>query len=116
MRNYFEIYCFIVTGSYASNTHKKNSDIDIVLLTETNSKKKEIISELHYTSELSIPKIHLHVFTYDEYYDMLVNNSANYGKEISNNNLILRGASTYYAIIFKAIEHGYNNHKLFGEG
>jgi predicted nucleotidyltransferase len=108
-------FCFIITGSYAKNTQQKKSDIDIVLLTETKAKKKELTSELHYATELSIPKSHLYVFTYDEYYAMLVNNSANYGKEISNNNLILRSASTYYKIIFKAIEHGYNNHKLFRE-
>lgn len=107
-------YSFIITGSYANNTQKKSSDIDIVILVESKRASKAIESELHYSSELSIPKAHLHVFTYDEFYFMLVNLSANYGKEISSNNLILNGASIYYSIMFKAIRNGYNSHKLFG--
>jgi predicted nucleotidyltransferase len=109
-------YSFIITGSYAINTQRQSSDIDLVILIENNKKKKVLASELHYASELSFPKAHIYIFTYDEFYSMLVNDSVNYGKEISSKSLILRGASTYYSIIFKAVRNGFNSHKLFGEG
>ncbi len=101
-------YIFIITGSYAKRTQKKESDIDLVILIDEEIEPKKIYAELSHYCELNIPQIHLYVFRISEFLAMLAEKKANYGKEIAKNNLILFGAENYYQIISKAIENGFN--------
>lgn len=98
-------YTFIITGSYANNTQKKTSDIDVVIIA---NEPKKIYAELSHLCELNIPPVHLYVFTEQEFSQMLLDRKANYGKEIAGNNLILRGAETYFEILLEAIQNGFN--------
>lgn len=98
-------YTFIITGSYASNTQKKGSDIDVVIIAH---EPKRIHAELDHLCELAIPPVHLHAFTETEFTQMLLDNKENYGKEIAKNNLILTGAETYFELLLEAIQHGFN--------
>ncbi|MBD3204203.1 CRISPR-associated endonuclease Cas1 [Candidatus Woesearchaeota archaeon] len=100
------LFCFIITGSYTENKQTKKSDIDIVILCKDNT--KEIYAELSHACEMNIPKIHLYVFTEEEFKQMLVDKKPNYGKEIVKNSLILTGSEIYLRIIMEAIEHGFN--------
>lgn len=105
-------YILIVTGSYAKNTQKETSDIDVVFIIGDSEDTKKVYAQLRSTCELSIPEIHLYVFKKSEFLEMLINKEANYGKEIAKNNLLLYGAETYYQIITEAIEHGFNDQSL----
>lgn len=106
-------YTLIITGSYAKKTQTKNSDIDLVIIVDENTEPKKIYSQLRLACELNIPEIHLYVFRKSEFLQMLLNNEANYGKEIAKNNLILFGAETYYGVLGEAIENGFNDKKLY---
>lgn len=98
-------YTFIITGSYADNTQKKSSDIDVVIIAE---EPRRIYAELSHSCELSIPPVHLYVFTEQEFSQMLLDKKANYGKEVARNSLILRGAETYFEILLEAVQNGFN--------
>jgi len=104
-----KFFTFIITGSYVTNTQKKNSDIDVVILCDDTFDTKRIYAELKLDAELNIPLIHLYVFKNSEFLEMLLNKGANYGKEIVNKNLILFGAENYYKIISEAIKNGFTS-------
>lgn len=105
-------YIFLITGSYAKDTQKKTSDIDVVIIIDDAEETKRVYAQLKSTCELSIPEIHLYVFKKSEFLEMLINKEVNYGKEIAKNNLILHGAEIYYQIIDEAIEHGFDGQSL----
>jgi len=98
-------FTLIVTGSYAKATFTKNSDLDVVIISDI--EPKLIYSELKYESETSIPKIHLYAFTSKQFLDMLFDKKENYGKEIARNNLIFYGGAPYYSLLAEAISNGF---------
>jgi len=102
-----KFFTFIIAGSYANNTQKKTSDLDVVIICDNTFETKKIYAELKQDCELNIPLIHLYVFKNSEFQEMLLNKEANYGKEIANKNLILFGAENYYKIISEAIKNGF---------
>ena len=57
-----DFFILIITGSYANNSEKKDSDIDLVIICEDSFETKLIYSELKHECETNIPKIHLYVF------------------------------------------------------
>ena len=95
---------------YARKKQTKKSDIDIVILVENEPEK--VYAELTHLCEMSIPQIHLYVFKTKDFLDMLLDNNANYGKEIVKNNLILHGGEAYFRIINEAISNGFNSKDL----
>lgn len=105
-------FTFIITGSYARNKQKDTSDVDIVVIVDDKVETKLIHAQINLTCELSIPHGHPYVFKKSEFLEMLLNNEANYGKEISKNNLILYGGTEYYNIICEAIKNGFDDKKL----
>jgi predicted nucleotidyltransferase len=103
-------YTFIVTGSYANNTQKHASDLDIVIIAD--APVKRIYSELRYESEISIPPVHLYAFTPEEFLAMLLEKKGTYGIEIIGNNLIYAGGAQYFKIISEALNIGLNGRNL----
>jgi len=99
-------YTLIITGSYANNKQTLKSDLDVVIICENNT--KNLYSELRHYCEMSIPKIHLYAFTAKEFYNMLLEKQANYGKEIVRNNLIFTGAEGYFRIVQEAMKNGFD--------
>lgn len=106
-------YVFIITGSYAKERQTKNSDIDVVTLIEDSCEPRRVYAELSQSAELNIPQIHLYVFKYSEFKEMLYNKEPNYGKEIVKNCLILSGGQIYINLIKEAIENGFNDRRLY---
>ncbi len=106
-------YIFIIAGSYARNTQKETSDIDVAIIVGDSEEPKKVYAELNLACELNIPQIHLYAFRKSEFLQMLLNNEANYGKEIAKNNLILYGGEEYYMIMHEAIENGFDGKKLY---
>jgi hypothetical protein len=100
-----KLYTLIVTGSYANKKQTIKSDLDMVLISSIDPKK--VYSELRHYCEMCIPKIHLYVFTAEEFEKMLQSKEANYGKEIVKNNLIIAGAESYFRLILEAMKNGF---------
>ena len=100
-------FTLLVSGSYAKNRQKKDSDIDVVIICDNSVEPKKIYAELKHACETNIPPIHLYVFRKSEFLEMLINDEANYGKEISKNNIILLGGEQYFRIMSEAIKHGF---------
>lgn len=98
-------FTFIVTGSYAKGTYTKNSDLDVVIISDI--EPKLIYSELKYETETSIPKVHLYAFTSKQFLEMLQDKKENYGKEIARNNLIFLGGAPYFLLLTEAISNGF---------
>lgn len=105
-------YTLLITGSYARNQQTEKSDVDIVILVDDSVETNKIYAALRLACELNIPPIHSYVFKKSEFKEMLINNEANYGKEIAKNNLILSGGKEYFDIMNEAIENGFNDEKL----
>jgi predicted nucleotidyltransferase len=99
-------FTMLITGSYARGEQKKDSDIDLVVIGSIDPKK--VYAELNHVCDMSIPKIHLYVFTETEFLRMLLDKKPNYGKEAAKNNLIIHGGEAYYRIIMEAVDHGFN--------
>lgn len=100
-------FIFLVTGSYAKRTETPSSDLDVVIISDSNKSKEEISSKLRYESETSIPKVHLYVFTKQEFLEMIASKKENYGREIARNNLIFFGAASYYTLLSEAMANGF---------
>src|SRR3989344_4109843 len=95
----------LVTGSYVLEKQKKNSDIDLVLIVREKAFEKQKL--LENLTSLMIPKIHVLVFSYKDFVDMLLDKKPNFGKEILDKHLIFRNVIKYYALVNEAIEHGF---------
>ncbi|MEK6903605.1 MAG: nucleotidyltransferase domain-containing protein [Nanoarchaeota archaeon] len=107
-----DYFTFIITGSYAKNKQKETSDVDIVIIIDNKQDARHVRAEINYTCEISIPPAHPYVFKQSEFLEMLLNDEANYGKEIVKNNLILYGGSHYYKLIHEAMRHGFDDKNL----
>lgn len=103
-----DFYILLITGSYAQNKQKNNSDIDVVIICEDCFEPKKIYASLRHDCEMNIPAIHLYVFRKTEFMEMLLNDKANYGKEIAKNSLIIVGGREYFKIMGDAIKNGFN--------
>ena len=95
----------VITGSYVKRKQTAKSDLDLVLIVPNDVKK--VTARLKQFCELSIPEIHLYVFTDDEFKLMLLDEKHNYGKEIVKNSLIFYGAEAYYQLMFEAMKNGF---------
>lgn len=100
-------YTFIITGSYAKNKQKKESDLDVVIICDDKQKTTSVLAQVKVESELMIPEIHPYVFTSSEFLQMLLKHEENYGKEVIRNNVIITGARPFYTLIMEAISNGF---------
>ncbi|MEK6864511.1 MAG: nucleotidyltransferase domain-containing protein [Nanoarchaeota archaeon] len=105
-------YILLITGSYAKGKQRADSDMDVVIICDDKEEPQTFYAELRLFCEMSIPEIHLYTFKKSELLAMLLNNEANYGKEIAKNCLILAGGREYYATIKEAIHNGFNDTHL----
>ena len=95
----------LITGSYASGKQEKTSDIDLAFIVKEKAFEKQKL--LENITSLMIPKIHVLVFSYKDFIDMLLDKNPNLGKEIFNKRLIFKNTARYYDLIKEAIEHGF---------
>ena len=109
-------FSFIITGSYASGKTTPKSDLDIVVLVEDGVSTKRILTTLKNKGELMIPEVHPYVFTRSEFLQMLLDPHENYGKQVSENRLILLGANNYYRILRDAARRGFKSQTFLGAG
>lgn len=103
MYSYFKditdpFFILLLFGSYASGKNKKGSDIDLMLITDSEDIKKRINSKI-----TLIPlEIHLTIFNSQEFCSMLKTTTFNVGREVFYNNVILCGIEDYYRLVQNA--------------
>jgi len=100
-------FSFIVTGSYARGNATKKSDLDVVVIAESDYDAKKAMAVLTNEGELMSPKAHVFSFSKGDFLKMLLDKGENYGKQLFRNRLILFGSENYYLILREAIEHGF---------
>ncbi len=96
-----EFFSLVVFGSYAKGKEKKNSDLDIAVIVESEDVKKRIIPIINSIKRKSMKEIHDAVFTRDEFLEMLGQDEENVGKEIARNNSVFYGLINFYKLISK---------------
>jgi len=96
----------IVAGSYADYSEKRQSDVDLVVLTSDKNivKKQKLIENESITFK---PEFHIYVFNYKDFSEMLFDDKDNYGKEVFKKHLILKNSRKFYELTKEAIRHGY---------
>ena len=90
--NFFSL---IVFGSYAKNKATEKSDVDIAVIVECEQTKKDIVPLLETVKRREIKTIDYHIFTRNEFLEMLKTESENVGKQIYKNSLIYYGFIEY---------------------
>jgi predicted nucleotidyltransferase/predicted transcriptional regulator len=88
-------FILLLFGSYAKKQERKKSDIDLFLIVDHETSKKEIQEKI----KLIPLNIHLIVFSSKEFLSMLKTTEFNVGKEAFYNNVILLGIEDYYRMI-----------------
>lgn len=92
-------FTLIIFGGYAKNKANENSDLDIALIAESEQAKKEISPYLETIKRRELLKIDYHIFTKDEFLELLDADYENLGKQIYKNNLVYYGYTQYLNII-----------------
>lgn len=99
-------YTLIITGSYTQNKQKSNSDLDIAIIIPNEKNKKPFEIALK-EGELTLPEVHGFVFTEEEFYQMLINNEFNFGKECAKSHILIYGLESYYKILLRGLQNGF---------
>lgn len=97
----------LVTGSYAKGIQTKQSDIDLVIITNGKVLEKQKLIET--LTALFMPKVHPIVISYADFIVMLLEKRASFAKEVFKNRLVFRNASRYYGLLKEAIENGFRS-------
>ena len=99
-----EFFILLVFGSYAKNKVTEKSDLDIALIVESEQSKKEVAPFLETIKRREVMNIDYHVFTRNEFLEMLGSPEENLGKEIYRNSIVCYGTALYYGLIAKKHE------------
>lgn len=94
-----EFFILIVFGSHAKNKATEKSDLDIAVIVESEQTKKDIAPFLETIKRREIKHIDYHIFSRNEFLDMLKADVENVGKQIYSNSLIYYGYIEYCGII-----------------
>ena len=92
-------FILIVFGSHAKNKATEKSDLDIAVIVESEQTKKEIVPFLETVKRREIKPIDYHIFTIDEFLEMLKVDIENVGKQIYKNSIIYYGFIEYCNLI-----------------
>ena len=92
-------FILIVFGSYAKNKATEKSDLDVAVIVESEQTKKEIVPLLETIKRREIKPIDYHIFTRNEFLEMLKAEYENVGKQIYKNSFIYYGFIEYCNII-----------------
>src|SRR4030042_478511 len=94
-----EFFILLVFGSYASGEATTRSDLDMAVIVEDEGMRKEIAPYLETVKRRSVLGIDCHVFTREEFLEMLSSEQENLGKQIYRKSVIIRGRIEYYNLI-----------------
>ena len=94
-----DFFILIIFGSYAKNKGTEKSDLDIAVIVESEQTKKEITPLLETVKRREIKPIDYHIFTRNEFLEMLKADYENVGKQIYRNSVIYSGFIVYCNLI-----------------
>lgn len=107
IKNFTPFFSIAIFGSYASNDHKQNSDLDIAIFIEDEEKRKRIEALIN-NAQLKIPiEMDTHVISKNEMIEMLANSEENLGKQIAKKHIAVYNHKIFYDIIREGINHGF---------
>ena len=92
-------FILVVFGSYAKNKATEKSDLDVAVIVESEQTKKEIVPLLETVKRREIKPIDYHIFTQNEFLEMLKVDYENVGKQIYRNSLVYYGFIEYCNLI-----------------
>ena len=95
-----------IFGSYVNNTHTEKSDLDIVLLVNSEKEKKTCELSIKSVKLKSILNIDAQVFTKNEMLQMFKDKDENLGKQIAKKHLAIHNQAIFYSIINEGINNG----------
>ena len=101
-------YCLLIFGSYAENSQKTNSDLDLCFLVEnkeTEKKIKPFFNDLKLTSRIKTDE---HYILFEDFISMLLRNEENLGKQIFKKHKIFFNGMIFYELIKEAHKNGFN--------
>ena len=96
--DYFErnlkstLYILLLFGSYAKRKQTKHSDMDLLFIVP----KQEMENDINRIVSLIPLKIHVNIFTEQEFKAMKDSKESTVGSEAIKNNIILKGIEAYY--------------------
>ena len=88
-----EFFVLMLFGSYAKGKANDKSDLDIAVIVESEQTKKDITPSLETIKRREIKPVDYHIFTRNEFLQMLNEEMENVGKQIYKNGI------TYYGFI-----------------
>lgn len=100
-------FILLVFGSYAAKKNKRDSDIDMAFIVESDYSGRKIRPYIERTAKRSIQKIDYHIITKDDFKEMLLREEENLGKEVYRQHFIIWGNDQYYELIKEAEENGF---------
>ena len=107
VKKYTPFFSIVLFGSYAIGKQTKDSDLDVAIFIEEESKRKTIESAIK-SSELKTPlEIHSHVISKEEFLEMLRMDEENLGKQIARKHLSVSNSHIFYTLLKKGIKNGF---------
>ena len=94
-------FILVIFGSYAKNKATEKSDLDIAVIVESEQTKKEITPLLETVKRREIKPIDYHIFTINEFLEMLKADIENIGKQIYKNSIVYYGFVEYCNLIWR---------------
>ncbi len=88
-----------IFGSYAKQKQTKKSDIDIMIIVDSEEKRKKITPLIETIKRRELLKIDYHIILTREYKEMLSEEYENLAKQIQKNYLITYGYKNYIKLI-----------------
>jgi predicted nucleotidyltransferase len=100
-------FSIVVFGSYAIGKQTKDSDLDVAVFIEEENKRK-LIEVAIKSSNLKTPlEIHSHVFSKEEFLEMLKADNENLGKQIARKHLSVYNSHIFYSLLKRGIKNGF---------
>lgn len=96
---YTEFFILSVFGSHAKDKATEKSDLDIVVIVESEQTKKEITPYLETIKRREVTKIDSHIFTRFEFLEMLNADYENLGKQIYKSSITYHGYIDYIQLV-----------------
>ncbi|MFH1053641.1 MAG: nucleotidyltransferase domain-containing protein [Candidatus Woesearchaeota archaeon] len=96
---YTPFFVILIFGSYAKGKATEKSDLDVAIIVESDKTKKEITPYLETIRRREIAKMDYHIFTSEEFLEMLKSDQENVGKQIYRENIKYYGSIYYYQLI-----------------
>lgn len=97
-----EFFSLVVFGSYADESAKKDSDIDIAVVVEEKRTKRMVVPYIETVKRREIIPIEYNVFTRKEFLKMLAVEEENVGKQIARNHFVFYNPISFYNMIAKS--------------